>query len=357
MLKIELSYRGIIVGVLAVVALFALVRLWPVVLLVITAFIFMAALLPYVEWLVRRGVPRTAAVLLIALAVLAIIAGLFSLVVPAMIDEFQSIRDNLPEDARRLEEFLDNFGINVELQDRARNVDWAELVSGRVAIDYGQRIFQTTISIITIIVLTVYLLIETPRLSRFFHQFVPAGREQEAQHILESLSRVVGGYIRGQLITSLAISVFTLVILLAVGVPNALAFAVLAGFADIIPIVGALIAIVPPAVSAFQESPTQALLVVGLMTAYQQFEDRFLVPRVYGSTLNLPPLIVFLAVLAGGELFGIPGVLLALPAAAVGRVFLDYVIENRIGGIEVHPTDEVMAPDTADAAPETRSEP
>ena len=184
MLKIELSYRGIIAGVLALVALFALVRLWPVVLLVITAFIFMAALLPYVEWLVRRGVPRTAAVLLIAFAVLAIIAGLFSLVVPAMIDEFQSIRDNLPEDARRLEEFLDNFGINVELQDRARNVDWAELVSGRVAIDYGQRIFQTTLSIITIIVLTVYLLIETPRLSRFFYQFVPAGREPEAKRIL-----------------------------------------------------------------------------------------------------------------------------------------------------------------------------
>ena len=351
MLKLEVSYRGIIVGVLVLVALFAFVRLWPVVLLVITAFIFMAALLPYVEWLVRRGVPRTAAVLFLAVAILAIIAGLFSLVVPAMIDEFQSIRDNLPEDARRLEEFLDNFGVNVELQDRARNVDWAELVSGRVAIDYGQRIFQTTISIITIIVLTVYLLVETPRLSRFFYQFVPAGREPEAKRILESLSRVVGGYIRGQLITSLAISVFTLVILLALDVPNALAFAVLAGFADIIPIVGALIAIIPPAVSAFEESPTQALLVVGLMTAYQQFEDRFLVPRVYGSTLNLPPLIVFLAVLAGGELFGIPGVLLALPAAAVGRVFLDYVMENRLAQ-SVLATDEVLAPDPAAPGPE-----
>ena len=92
MLKIEVSYRGIIVGVLAVLTLFALVRLWPVVLLVITAFIFMAALLPYVEWLVRKGVRRTGAVLLIFLAILLILIGLFALVVPAMVDEFQDRR-------------------------------------------------------------------------------------------------------------------------------------------------------------------------------------------------------------------------------------------------------------------------
>ncbi len=78
--------------------------------------------------------------------------GLFALVVPAMIDEFQSIRDNLPEDAREMEEFLDNFGIDVELQQRARDIDWTDLISGRAAIDYGQRIFQTTLSILTIIV-------------------------------------------------------------------------------------------------------------------------------------------------------------------------------------------------------------
>lgn len=353
MLKLEVSYRGIIVGVLAVFALFALARLWPVVLLVVTAFIFMAALLPYVDWLVRHRVPRTLAVLLILVVVLGIIGGLFALVVPAMIDEFQSLRDHLPEDARKMEELLANFGIDVELQERARNIDWTDLVSGRAAIDYGQRIFQTTLSILTIIVITVYLLIETPRISRFFNQFVPKDRAVDVQLIMGSLERVVGGYIRGQLITSLSISVFTLIVLLILDVDNPLAFAVLAGFADIIPIIGALIAVIPPTFSAFEDSPTKALIVMGLLIGYQQFEDRILVPRVYGSTLNLPPLIVLIAVLAGGELFGIPGVLLALPAAAVGRVFFDYVLENRIGGIGPVSTDEVLAPD--EPAPDTRA--
>jgi predicted PurR-regulated permease PerM len=284
-------------------------------------------------------------VLLLLVVILSIIAGLFSLVVPAMIDEFRNVREQLPEDARKMEDLLANFGIDVELQQRAREINWTDLISGRAAINYGQRIFQTTLSILTIIVITVYLLIETPRLSRFFNQFVPKEREVEAQLIMGSLGRVVGGYIRGQLITSLAISVFTLVVLLSLRVENALAFAVLAGFADIIPIIGALIAVIPPTFSAFQDSPTKAFIVMGLLLGYQQFEDRILVPRVYGSTLNLPPLIVLIAVLAGGELFGIPGVLLALPAAAVGRVFFDYVMENRIGGIGPAATDEVLAPD------------
>lgn len=356
MLKIEVSYRAIVVAVLAVVGLWAFVRLWPVILLVVTAFIFMAALLPYVEWLVRRRVPRTASVLLIFLLILAIVAGLGALVVPAMVDEFQNLRDNLPSDAKDMQEFLTHFGIHVELESRARDVDWTSLISGRVAIDYGQRIFQTTLSILTIIVLTAYLLIDTPRLSRFFFQFVPKGEEREAQRLLASLSRVVGGYIRGQVITSLCIAAYTLVVLLILRVPNALAFAVLAGFADIIPLVGALIAVIPPAVAAFDKSPTLALVVLGLLVLYQQFEDRFLVPRVYGSTLHLPPIIVLIAVLSGGELLGITGILLALPAAAVGRVALDYALERRAreaGEPETAPgavKDEVLAPDSPDAA-------
>jgi predicted PurR-regulated permease PerM len=345
-LKLELSYRGALFAGLAVLTLIALIRLWPVVVLVLSAFIFMAALLPYVNWLVRRGIPRTAAVLLIFLGIVAVIAGLLALVVPAMIDEFQDIRDNLPEDARRLEEFLDDFGINVELEERARDVDWGEVLSGREAVDYGQRAIVAVLSIFTVLVLTAYLLIDTPRLTRFVYQWVPAGREPEFERILASLGRVVGGYVRGQAITSVCIAVYTLVVLLILGVPNAVAFAVLAGFADIIPLIGAFIATIPPVIAAFDVTPTRALIVLVLLLIYQQFEDRYLTPRVYGSTLNLPPLIVLLAILVGGELFGITGVLLALPAAAVGRVAMDYVLDARKAAIAPPgPVHEPAAPD------------
>lgn len=350
MLKIEVSYRGLLFAGLALLSLYALVRLWPVVILVIAALIFMTSLLPYVEWLVRRGLPRTAAVLVLAAAILGVIAGLFAVMVPAMIDEFRDIQDNLPEDARQLEDFLADFGIDVELEQRARDVDWGEIVSGREAVDYGQRVVFVALSILTIIVMTIYLLIDLPRLSRFLYQFVPPGREPEVDALMRALSRVVGGYVRGQAITSVAIALYTFLVLLILGVPNAVAFAVLAGFADIIPLVGAFIATVPPVVAAFDESTTTAIIVLVALLIYQQFEDRYLTPWVYGQTLNLPPLIVLLAILGGAELLGVAGVLLALPAAAVGRVALDYWLDRRRAGITPPgPSGEPLAPDTQEA--------
>lgn len=353
MLKVEVSYRGLIVVGLAVLSLWALFELWPVVLLVITAFIFMTALLPYVEWLCRRGLPRAAAAVIMLLAVLGLLGGMAAIVVPAVIDEFRDLRDNLPQDAREFEKFAADLGFDTEnwdLEERARDIDWTELISGRAAVDYGQRVVFGVVSAFTVIVLTAYLLVETPRLNRFLYRFVPPGREPEVGHFLQALNRVVGGYVRGQVITSAIIGLFTLAVLLAVGVPNAVAFGVLAAFADIIPLIGAFIAIIPPTVAAFQESPTQALIVLGALLAYQQFEDRFLAPRVYGQTLNLPALVVLLAVLVGGELLGIPGILLALPAAAAGRVFLDYYLDRREAPYTVPgPTGEVLAPDPATA--------
>jgi predicted PurR-regulated permease PerM len=328
-LRFEVSLRGILLIGLMLLALWAVTELWPVILLVLVSVILMLGLLPYVDAMVRRGIPRGVSVLGLLFLLLVTLIGLFSLMVPAMVDEFGDVRDNLPESARQIEMLLDDFGINVELQDRARDIDWDNLISGRVAFDFGQRVLTLTLSLITIVVMTAYLLADTPRLGNFVSQFIPPEHKDDADRLFRSLIRVVGGYLRGQAITSISIAVFTFVLLRIVGVPNALAFAVLAGFADVIPLIGALIATVPPVAAALQESSTQALIVLVGLVAYQQFEDRLLIPRVYGRTLNLPPVIVLIAVLAGAELLGITGVLLALPLTAAGRVGLDYLIQNR----------------------------
>ncbi len=351
MLKLEISYRGMLFLGLAGLSAWALIEIWPVIILIVTAFIFMAALLPYVEWLCRRGLNRIVAVILILLLIVAILGSAVAVVVPAMVDEFRSVRDNLPDDARDFEKFMSDVGFDTEdwdLPERAQDIQWDELISGRAAVNVGQRVLFGVLSAITMVVLTAYLLVDTPRLNRFLFQFIAGERQDDAREILSALSRVVGGYVRGQIITSLIIGLYTLTVLLIVGVPNPVAFAVLAAFADIIPLVGAFIAVVPAALAAFQESPTQALIVLGALLVYQQIEDRFLVPRVYGSTLNLPALVVLVAVLVGGELLGITGILLALPAAAAGRVFLDYHLDQRQA--RALPPDQVLAPDAPSTA-------
>jgi len=351
LLRFELSFRGFVLLVAIAAAVWAFLEIWPVILLVITAVIFMSALLPYVTWIVNRGVKRGLAVAAVLLLVFVVIGGLIALFVPAMISEFEDIRDNLPEYAKDLEELLADFGIDVELEERARDIDWGELVSGRAAIDYGQQALFFVISLVTVLVMTAYFLVDAPKMKAYLFRFISPGRQPEANRVLEALERVVGGYIRGQLITSAIIGVFTFIVLLSVGVPNAIAFGVLAAFADAIPLIGAFIAIVPATMAAFTESPTQALIVLGALLVYQQFEDRYLVPRVYGQTLGLQPLAVLIAVLVGAELLGIPGILLALPAAAAGKVVLDLILDKQ-GILPAEPlaTGEVLAPDNNDDA-------
>jgi predicted PurR-regulated permease PerM len=347
--------RGVIAIAIALAVIFAITRLYEIVVIVAAAFIFMAALQPYVAWLVLHGVNRVVAVLIIVFGILALFGGLLALVVPALVDEFSSLKEDLPENARELEDFLSDFGVDVELEERAENFEWGDILSGEAAVDYGQRAALVLFGIFTVIVLTAYLLVDVPRLSRFVYQFVPPGKEPEVERVLASLSKVVGGYVRGQIITSACISAFTLVVLLIMGVPNAVAFAFVAGIADAIPLIGAFIATIGPVVAAFQESPSTALIVLGLLLAYQQFEDRILVPRVYGQTLNLPPIIVLVVVLIGGQLFGITGILLAMPAAAAARVGLDYWLDRRKARVAPPgPAGEIAAPD---ANPEPAPQP
>lgn len=345
MLRLEISYRGIITIVVVLAALWAVLQLWPVIILVLISVLLMLGLLPFVDALVRRGIGRAYAVILILLIALGFIALMFSVMVPALISESQAAKENLPDSAREIENLLASFGINVELQQKARDFDWDDLLSGSAAVNAGQRLLSATLSILTVLVMTAYLLADTPRMGRFIGQFISDGRKDEAERLFQAMSRVVGGYLRGQLITSLAIGAFTFVLLNILSVPNPLAFAVFAAFVDIVPLVGALAATIPPTAAALQDSSTKALIVVVGMIVYQQFEDRYLVPRIYGRMLNLPPIIVLIAVLAGAELMGIIGVLLALPLTAAARVAVDFMIENRRLPIIAVDDDMPMAPD------------
>jgi predicted PurR-regulated permease PerM len=357
LLRLEITYRGLITIVLLLIAAWAFIELWPVVLLVLVSLILMVGLLPFVDAMVRIGVRRTTAVLLLTFGILMAVGGALSLIVPAVIDEAASVRQNLPESAREVELFLAEFGLRVELQQRARDINWGELISGRAAVNYGQQLLSTTVSLITIVVMTAYLLADTPRLARFIGQFISDEQKPEAESIFLSLERVVGGYLRGQLITSLAIGLFTFIMLEVLGVPNSLAFAAFAAFADVVPLVGALVATIPPAAAALQISPTHSIAVIVGMFLYQQFEDRILAPRVYGRTLNLPPIIVLIAVLAGAELLGVTGVLLALPLTAAARVAIDYTIEHRRLPLMAQAGEQPLAPDQPAPEPESETTP
>src|SRR3954452_606800 len=199
MLKIELSYRGLLTILGAVLAVWVVLHLWPVLLLILISLILMIGLLPYVDAMARWGLPRPLAVIIIVIGFIGLLALLIGALVPAMLSEFRNLRDNLPESARQVEILAAKIGIEIELQQRAREFDWNELFSGNEALDYGQQVLATTISLITIVAMTAYLLADTPRLGAFVRPFIPSERQDDAYRVFLSLTRVVGGYLRGQL--------------------------------------------------------------------------------------------------------------------------------------------------------------
>src|SRR5947208_1475676 len=114
MLKIEVSYRGLLLAALAIGTIWVASQLWSVLVLLLVSLIFTVGLLPYVESLTRRGAPRALAVVAIILALLAVVVALFSLIVPAMIAEIKDARENLPVSAAEVEKLLARFGVEVE---------------------------------------------------------------------------------------------------------------------------------------------------------------------------------------------------------------------------------------------------
>jgi predicted PurR-regulated permease PerM len=135
----------------------------------------------------------------------------------------------------------------------------------------------------------------------------------------------LGGWVRGQLLMMLAIGVMAGVGYLAFDLPNALILAVFAGFGEMVPMIGPLIAFGPGVGTALAIDPTKGLLVLAYAIIVQQFEAYILVPRVMRHAVGVSPFTIFVGILAGSMLYGIAGALIAVPIAGAIQVILAHV--------------------------------
>jgi predicted PurR-regulated permease PerM len=171
--------------------------------------------------------------------------------------------------------------------------------------------------------LALYFLIDRDRLRGTLFSLLPRDYHLRLSRVLLSLQIIVGGYIRGQMITSALMAVFTFALLSVFGIRNALALAIFAGLANVLPYVGVVLATLPVVIAAAPHGLVVVGVVLGAMLAYQELESRFIVPHVYGKALRLPSSIVLVALLVGGTLMGVVGALLALPVAAALRMLVE----------------------------------
>jgi predicted PurR-regulated permease PerM len=302
-----------------------LLRLLAVVLVIVVALFLVGTLNPAVNWLERRGLKRVNAIALVFFTLFVAVAALFALTLPTLFQQIQSLAQQEPTLRSKLADLLSRTHLTARLADSLREVKYDALAKSFVgtALVWSTHAIEIIAYLTSAVFLALYMMIDRDRLRGGLYAAVPRRYHIRLSRVLLNLETIVGGYIRGQVLTSLLMAVFVLIVLTASGVANAVALAVLGGLADVLPYIGVFLTVGPALIAASSKGLVVTIVVASVLLAYEEFESRFLVPRIYGHVLRLPSSIVLIALLVGASLMGIVGALMALPAAAAIRMLFE----------------------------------
>ena len=300
--------------------------------LVLIAAFFAVAIAPAVNWLNHRKVPRWLAILLVYLGIAAGIFGIGLVIVPPLVTGVESLSNDLPgyvDDLRQNEtfrEYDDRYQITEKLKEQAEQLPSKLGDAAGTLRDVTVGVFARFVQLFSILVITFFLLKDGRRLLEFFYRQVPETRARRFRKIADDISDAISGYVFGNFVISILAGLVTYITLRILGVPFALPLAILFGFFDLVPLVGATLGgILVGIVVAFVDFPVGLIIWAAVLILYQQVENNLIQPFVYGKAVQIHPLVVIVAILIGAALLGVLGALVAIPAAAaVQAVVRDY---------------------------------
>lgn len=342
-IRFEISPSTVIMLIIVAVSLWLLVKLAPILLVVVVALLIVGTLSPAVTWLEAHRVRRSLGIAFVFTLVFLAAFLLVTLTIPSLVAQLATLFEKEPAFRASMADYLARFHLSAPLAEWLRNIKYGAPGNtvGATAFAYSLRIFEIAAYGMSAIFLALYMMIDRDRLRGGLFAVVPRSHHIRLSRVMMNLETIVGAYIRGQVITCLLIGAFTFILLTACGVENAMALAVFAGVADVLPYVGAILSIGPAVIAALGHSPTAAVIVLVLMLAYEEFESRVLVPRIYGRALRLPSSVVLFSLMAGGTLMGLLGALLALPVAATVMMLIEE-LRVELPGEQEQPADTEM---------------
>jgi len=323
--RFELAPKTMLIALLMIAAVWVLVRLLPVVLMLVATLMLVGILNPIVGWLEAKRVGRKSAIAIVFGSAVIVTALLLLLTIPPLVTQLHGLVAREPEIRGQAVEWLQRWPLTSSLAEKLKNLDYTERLksSEMTMLAVIGHAFEIFAYLIGAIFLALYFMIDRDRLRGAVFAVVPRRHHLQYSRVLFNLEKIVGGYIRGQVVTCALMAAFLFVLLLVCQVPNALALAVFGGVMDVLPYVGPLLTIGPAVFAAYGHGLVIAAVVFAALVLYEEFESRVLVPLVYGRALRLPVAVVFLSLIIGAVLGGIIGVLLALPLAAAIVMLID----------------------------------
>ena len=365
--------------ILAAISVWVLLKISIIFPPLVVALLMIYLLNPMVTRLEQRGVSRPLGTFLAYVVVGATVAVLIIAVTPFVSRQIDQFSDDWPRFKLELADSVVNFGegindrFGVELdtsrvtclldaddtQDEdAPSHERCDAVTQRFRENItasADRITEVGSSVLHVLVifilgplLALYLLIDLPQLQRDVLNLVPKDHQQEVADLGSKIGRTVGGFFRGQFLVALIVGIMSAIGFLIVGLPFALVIGAIAGFTNLIPLVGPFIGGgLGLLIGSITGGPTLGLKAALVALIVQQIDNHVISPNVMKRTVQLHPVTVMLSILAGGALAGFWGVLLGVPAVAVAKLLASHLWSTRVLGVEPSPyatTAPVMPP-------------
>ena len=321
--KIEISHRTIVFVFVFIFALWFLYFIRDIILQLFVAVFIMTVLNPFVRALTRLKIPRTLAVFVIYLFIIALFSLLIAGIIPPLVEQSTSFANSLPK-------YLSTLGISPYISEQITGQIISSIGSlpGQI-IKVGVSIFSNVISVLAVLVFSLYLLLSREKLEDQLGFLFGDEKKKKIGRVIDRLEMRLGGWARGELTLMILVGSANYIGLSLMGIPFALPLAILAGLLEIIPNIGPITAAIPGIIIGLSISPVTGLAVGALALLIQQLENYVLVPKIMEKSVGVSPLITLLALAKGFRIAGVGGALLAIPATITLQVLASEYIYSK----------------------------
>lgn len=331
---IDISIWGILKIVATIAVIFLIIQVWQIFASVFLAAIISFALEPSLAWLEKKNVKRIISVPIIYLTAFGAIAGIFSLVLPGLLEEIRILSLDLPDkiDTFVSENLSDTFlgGLVPNLQEFFSNIQDRVGDLGGNFFGFATTIFGGIISFLFVVIASFWFCLDRREVHRFLVAFTPAAHRNYITGLASRIQKRLGHWVQTQFILAVIMGFAVFILLTILGSKFALTLGVVAGFLEVIPFIGPLItgALMLGLVSLDSsdtmvlglfalDSFVKGLVAVVVYVIFQQIEQNFVVPTIMSKVVGSNPIVILVAALVGVELLGFWGVVLAIPTVAV----------------------------------------
>lgn len=338
--KIIISPKSIIALIAFVLLVIFVYHTKDVILLLFASFVIASALYPTVDWMnkkMRRGL-AVGIIYLIGILILSVLSVPFFTI---LIDQIQEFIKDFPKYWAHVQ-FLINKG-EILIESTGYIPDYSQAFTNLPSLskDIVSQSINLTVNIVagiimafTLAVMVLFLLLDKEEIKKGFLILFPVQYREKTEFIVATISKKVGGYVRGELLLMLAVGVLSTISLAVVGIKFAFLLGLIAGLLEIVPIVGPILSAVPAVIVALADNPWLALYVIIIYFIIQRFENVLLTPLILGKFLELHPIIIITAVLTAGSILGVFGVILSPAIAASIYVLVQELYLKKINSIE-----------------------